>query len=341
MSSAADPNLHQLSAPPSDGVSSVRFSRVSDNLVSASWDKGVRVHNANPAVNALLAKFEHESAALDACFGDDDARTFSTGLDRRILAHDVATGACTQLGTHEKAARCIEWSTELGLVVSGSWDKTVQFWDPRAAGSSSSSSSSSIAMCAQPGKVFALAISGYRLVVGTSERHVQVYDVRNTAQPEQRRVSSLKHQTRAIRIAPDQQGFVMSSIEGRVAVEYFDMSPAQQARKYAFKCHRTTVNETQYVFPVNALAFHPVFGTFATGGCDSLVAVWDGEQKKRVTQFAAFPTSIAALDFNRDGSLLAVASSYTYEEGEKDHPADNVFIRQVQESEVRPKIKAK
>lgn len=35
-------------------------------------------------------------------------------------------------------------------------------------------------------------------------------------------------------------------------------------------------------------------------------------------QFKRYPTSIASLDFNHDGSLLAVASSYTYEEGEKE-----------------------
>jgi cell cycle arrest protein BUB3 len=117
----------------------------------------------------------------------------------------------------------------------------------------------------------------------------------------------------------------MSSIEGRVAVEYFDMSPAAQAGKYAFKCHRSTVNETQYVFPVNALAFHPVWGTFATGGCDGLVAVWDGELKKRVAQLPAFPTSVAALDFSHDGALLAVAASYTFEEGEKECVSRTVF----------------
>ena len=64
---------------------------------------------------------------------------------------------------------------------------------------------------------------------------------------------------------------MVSSIEGRVAVEYFDPSPAEQAKKYAFKCHRSTQNETQYVYPVNAIAFHPHFGSFATGGCDTLV----------------------------------------------------------------------
>lgn len=35
-------------------------------------------------------------------------------------------------------------------------------------------------------------------------------------------------------------------------------------------------------------------------------------------QFHKYPTSIAALDYNQDGSLLAIASSYTMEEGEKE-----------------------
>ena len=36
------------------------------------------------------------------------------------------------------------------------------------------------------------------------------------------------------------------------------MSPEQQARKYAFKSHRQTINDTEVVYPVNALAFHPM-----------------------------------------------------------------------------------
>jgi cell cycle arrest protein BUB3 len=37
--------------------------------------------------------------------------------------------------------------------------------------------------------------------------------------------------------------------------------------------------------------------------------------------------------------LLAIASSYTFEEGEKDHPKDSIFIRAPSDSEVRPKTK--
>ena len=55
------------------------------------------------------------------------------------------------------------------------------------------------------------------------------------------------------------------------------------------------------------------------------------------TRTLRFPTSIASLSFNHDGTMLAVASSYTFEEGEKDHPPDNIYIRMISDSEVRPK----
>ena len=93
------------------------------------------------------------------------------------------------------------------------------------------------------------------------------------------------------------------------------------------------------VYPVNALAFHPIYGTFASGGCDGLVNVWDGANKKRLCQFRKYPTSIASLSFNCDGTKLAVASSYTFEEGEKDHPLDEIFIRSISENEAKPKAR--
>lgn len=48
----------------------------------------------------------------------------------------------------------------------------------------------------------------------------------------------------------------------------FPHPPCQQARRYAFKCHRTNEPTAggDVIYPVNALAFHPTLGTFATGG---------------------------------------------------------------------------
>ena len=62
------------------------------------------------------------------------------------------------------------------------------------------------------------------------------------------------------------QGYAISSVEGRVAIEYFSESPEAQAGKFAFKCHRTKEGGKDTAHPVNAIAFHPSLGTFATGG---------------------------------------------------------------------------
>ncbi|CAN0504267.1 unnamed protein product, partial [Ectocarpus sp. 12 AP-2014] len=105
--------------------------------------------------------------------------------------------------------------------------------------------------------------------------------------------------------------------------------------KYAFKCHR----KGDQVFPVNAMAFHPVYGTFASGGCDKMVNIWDGKNKKRLWQSSAYNTGISSLSFNHDGTRLAIASSYTFEQGAIAHPKDQIFVRDVMDSDVRPKAR--
>lgn len=54
-------------------------------------------------------------------------------------------------------------------------------------------------------------------------------------------------------------------------------------------------------------------------------------------QVSAYPSSIASLAFNPQGDLLAVASSYGFEYGQREAPPDGIYIRPVQESEVKPK----
>ena len=60
-----------------------------------------------------------------------------------------------------------------------------------------------------------------------------------------------------------------------------------------------------------------------------MVNLWDASLKKKLKQFEDYPTSISALRFSPDGSKLAVASSYTFEEGERDHPNDEIWIRNI------------
>jgi cell cycle arrest protein BUB3 len=39
-----------------------------------------------------------------------------------------------------------------------------------------------------------------------------------------------------------------------------------------------------------------------------------------------------------EGEQMAMASSYTFEDGERDHPREKIYVRDVLESEVRPKV---
>ena len=168
-----------------------------------------------------------------------------------------------------------------------------------------------------------------------------IYDLRSMDGYIQKRESSLKHQIRAMAIHPNCEQFVMSSIEGRVAVEYFDADDDAQRKKYAFKCHRITnkASKLQTIYPVNCLSFNRKFGTFATGGCDGVVNIWDGSNKKRFCQFAPYGTSVSSLDFNFDCTIMAVAVSYTWEQGPQPHGRDTVILRQLKPSDVKPKIK--
>lgn len=104
-----------------------------------------------------------------------------------------------------------------------------------------------------------------KLVVGTAGRKIRIWTLANMGMPEARE-SSLRFQTRCIRCFPNRQGYVVSSIEGRVAVEYFDET---QRQKYAFKCHRTKDEaNVELIYPVNVIAFHRQHNSFATGGSD-------------------------------------------------------------------------
>ncbi|XP_048548116.1 mitotic checkpoint protein BUB3.2-like [Triticum urartu] len=324
----------ELATPPSDGISNLRFSNHSDHLLVSSWDKTVRLYDAE--ANLLKGEFAHPGPVLDCCFHDDSSG-FSAGADHTVRRLSFTSSKEDVLGRHDAPVRCVEYSYAAGQVITGSWDKTIKCWDPRGV---SGPERTLVGTYAQPERVYSMSLVGNRLVVATAGRHVSIYDLRNMSQPEQKRESSLKYQTRCVRCFPNGTGYALSSVEGRVSMEFFDLSESAQSKKYAFKCHRKSESGRDTVYPVNAIAFHPIYGTFATGGHDGFVNVWDGTNKKRLYQYSKYASSIAALSFSKDGHLLAVASSYGYEEGEKPHEPDAIFIRGVNEVEVKPKPKA-
>ncbi|TPX38029.1 hypothetical protein SmJEL517_g00022 [Synchytrium microbalum] len=312
---------YELSSPPQDGISCVAFAPKDPKLLA-----NVRVYDVEN--NNLKCRYEHRQAVLSTCFGDD-THLYSGGLDKDLKMYDLQAQKETILGSHDEAIRIVDYNQKTNMVITGSWDKSVKTWDPRTP--------SHLSQTDLPAKVFAMSTADTKVVISMAQRLIHIYDIRNMSETLQQRESSLKFMTRVVKCMPNGEGYASGSIEGRVAVEFFDPSEAVQAKKYAFKCHRQMSEGVDNVYPVNALAYHPVYGTFASGGADGFVSTWDGFNKKRLKQFTKYPTSIASIAFNGAGTLLAIASSYTFEEGEKDTPPDSVFIRTILDGDVKPK----
>jgi cell cycle arrest protein BUB3 len=355
-------------------ISAVRFAPESPNrLLVSSWDKYLYLYEIEGGENGsatLVEKFEHRAPVLDVCFGASDDEAFTAGMDWQVKRYDAVnqlnkyhfdriltcsfridlkTGEQSILSAHSTPANRIVYSREHNLVISSSWDNTLHLHFLSAPAKPP-------IIIQLPSKPFSLSLSPTRLVVAMAARLVHIYDLAATsllasqsegpsaAEPWQKRESSLKFMTRAVACMPNDAGYATSSIEGRVAVEWFDPSDASQARKYAFKCHRqpdASGDGTDVVYPVNALAFHPVHGTFASGGGDGVVALWDAVAKRRIRQYQRYPAGVAALAFSSDGKYLAVGVSPGYEDGKEFAPEGQVkvFIRELGETEAKGKDK--
>ncbi|KAF9031299.1 WD40-repeat-containing domain protein [Panaeolus papilionaceus] len=324
-------------SPPFDSVSSLRFSPTNPgHLLVSAWDTTVRLYDVgderggNPE---MKAKFDHRAAVLACSFSQDGSRAYSGGLDTSLRELDLNSEKITNLGQHSDTISSMTSVHGNQSVITGSWDRTLRFWDPRAAKAQQSQYDT-------PERIYAIDHVNNTLVVAMASRLFHIYDIRKMDAPAQQRESSLKYMTRSLACMPDGQGYATASVEGRIAVEYFDPSPASQEKKYAFKCHRQTINDVDHVWPVNSLAFHPVYNTFASAGSDGTVSIWDHKVKKRLRQYPKLPGPVASVAFNCDGQKLAVAVSYTWDEGEEGARAAQVTpwigIRKVGD-EVKPK----
>eukprot|EP00584_Thalassiosira_punctigera_P026433 CAMPEP_0172578342 /NCGR_PEP_ID=MMETSP1067-20121228/138684_1 /TAXON_ID=265564 ORGANISM="Thalassiosira punctigera, Strain Tpunct2005C2" /NCGR_SAMPLE_ID=MMETSP1067 /ASSEMBLY_ACC=CAM_ASM_000444 /LENGTH=359 /DNA_ID=CAMNT_0013371035 /DNA_START=62 /DNA_END=1141 /DNA_ORIENTATION=+ len=353
------PEPISLPSPPNDGITSLSYLPSSSLLASTSWDGALRLHDAD--ARSHVATQVMESGPLlsmsvgPAAGGGAGGAVYTGGIDGSVKKFDVATSSVTLIGRHSPgadqndllsgkkkvAASCLS-TIDANLVASGGWDKKFHVWDLRGG-----DKNGAVATLDLPGKAFGMDASsdGTKVVVATSGRRNCFFDIRKLESGDKEnevakllleRESSLKYQTRCVKFFPDTKGIAVGSVEGRVAIEYLeDIGIVSGKKKYAFKCHR--INDA--IYPVNDVAFHPIHGTFATGGADGTVVTWDGRNKKKLSGIAKCPTSVARLAFNNDGTQIAMASSYTYEEGERDHPREEIYVRDVLDNEVRPKAK--
>jgi WD40 repeat protein len=113
----------------SDSVTSVAFSRDSKHLASASYDKTVKIWDAN--TGACLQTLEgHSRWVRSVAFSRDGKHLASASHDHTVKIWDANTGACLQtLAGHSNSVTSVAFSRNGKHLASASDDKTVKIWD--------------------------------------------------------------------------------------------------------------------------------------------------------------------------------------------------------------------
>ncbi|KAI7850467.1 WD40-repeat-containing domain protein [Circinella umbellata] len=328
-----DPKDFEVAQPPSDGISSMAFSSQTDFLSVASWDNQVRIYEVQASGNTLpKAAYSHEGPVLDVKWSKDGSKICSVGADKAARMYDVATGQSTQIAQHTEAIKCVQF-LDIGqqVIATGSYDKTIKYWDMRTP--------NPIATVQLPERCYTMDSSGLLMVVGTAEKHVCIFDLSNPAVIFKQTMSPLKWQTRVVSCFPDNKGYAIGSIEGRVGIQYVD--DKEQSKNFSFKCHR---DEQKNVFSVNDISFHPIYGTFSTAGSDGTVSFWDKDSKQRLKPFSNVQGTIPCTTFNRNGTIFAYAVSYDWSKGYKfatpSTPTNNpnkIYLHAVRDEDVKPR----
>ncbi|KAI8361610.1 WD40-repeat-containing domain protein [Mortierella sp. GBAus27b] len=325
----------EVASPPSDGISDLAFSKASDLLAASSWNNEVRIWEVMPDGSTVAkAMYSHDAPALTCQWSADGSKLASGGADNAGKLFDVTTGQPTQFARHEGPIKSLRWIDGPNIVATGSWDKTLKYWDLRQPNPVSS--------VALSDRLYSMDTHGTLLVAAMADRQITMFDMSNPTVPFRTMESPLKMQTRVVSCFSTGGGFAIGSIEGRVAIQYTDVKDSQG--NFSFKCHRdgAPAARDSSVYAVNSISFHPIYGTFATAGSDGGFTFWDKDSKQKLKVFNKQAAPISTATFNRNGSIYAYAVSYDWSRGYTGAPSDNkntIMLCPVADSDIKPRKK--
>lgn len=257
---------------------------------------------------------------------------------------DLQANQTRQVAGHDLPVSCLAFVPQASgapadMLLTGSWDGTVRFWDLRSSAPVKEEKflptsvqqmppAQQATVAATPAgrqPVIAMDCSTSPFATFVTGRKIHVYDLRTlTKHTELEPHSMVKFGLRCISNMPSAQGMLIGSSEGRVAS--MPLQPENTALNCCFKAHvieSTTARNHFTMFPANFVNMHPTVPHIGfSGGADGAVRVWNLSNKNRAFELPATmhegnPIPVSAGDVNADGTLIAFGSSYDWSMGKE------------------------
>ncbi len=121
-----------------------------------------------------------------------------------------------QVAVHDQPIRCVQMMQTGGapMLITGSWDKTVKYWDLRQP------QPAATLACSE--RIYSMDMHEHLLAIGTADRFVHIVNLNKPTEIYKSMQSPLKWQTRVVTCFNDASGFAIGSIEGRCAIQYVE-----------------------------------------------------------------------------------------------------------------------
>ncbi|KAH9386037.1 mRNA export factor [Nematocida major] len=344
-------NDFMVQQPPTDTISSIKYSPVEDLLTACSWDGSVYIYApSNPSSHESMClktsiPNPNNSPILCSCFSGDGRFLFTGSADGVIRAIDMTNGSSSDLGAHTLAVSSMAF-TNAGTLVTGSWDKTVKVW--------------SINNMQAPPKELIMEDKVYdidskmntiTILMGNTIASYEVYSLekiqQSTGYQSKMRTGvgigygSMQSQTkyqiksnwqlRKVACSNDGQDAIVGTTGSKTEIVAIRPNSSISTMYFGFKCKYTS---DRTVSPVNVVLYHPAFpNTIATAGTEGVVMLWNRQAKCRLgfggpgVATNGADRAITAAAFNSTGRYLAIAVGYDWSQGYKSHINTPVEIR--------------
>lgn len=318
-------------------ISALAWCPVKDFLATASWGGECKIWDVKGPIQNIQYQLypkilKTTSPILSMCWAPD--RVFVGNVDGTIQMH--AVGAPTEfenLGDATNCVRCLKYSNQKSIVISGGYDKKIKFWDWK--------SKQKVFEIDLPERVYGMDISPDEnmLVVGLAGKMIRIYDLRNPQTNMIQHESTLSHQIRCISCFGDQGGgWATGTIEGRMRINYFHeyLTPQttgntkEKKASFSFKCHRDQSSKNDpnpKIYTINDISFHPKLPWFASAGSDGTIMFWDKNEKQKlktlgssnIPNWGGLPCTACAFS-KVDGNFFAFSTGYDWSRGSAGKP---------------------